>query len=78
MPEPAHLRPEQEQRLAVRRHAVVADVPTDNRAHPGDYFGNGVVHASSEFGVDRISFACNRLPIVCRRTVKRPLPLFFA
>ena len=50
MPEPAHLEPKHEQRRAVSRHAVVADVSTHDQAQPLAHFPDGIVHASSEFG----------------------------
>ena len=66
MPEPADLEPEQVQRRAVHGHAVVADVSTDHRAQPRAHCGNGVVHASSEFGFHRAQLRlqplANRLP----------------
>ena len=77
MPETAHLKPEDVERVAVRGHTVVADVSCDNRAQPRAHRRDGVVHASSEHGVHgaqlRLQSLANRLP----PTVKRPLLRFF-
>src|SRR5690606_35697870 len=45
VPEPADLESEEVERRAVRRHAVVTDVPTDNRPQPLTLLRDGVMHA---------------------------------
>jgi len=66
MPEMADLEPKDVQRVAVRGHTVIADVPSDDRAQPCADCGDGVVHAPSEFGFHRIQLClqtlANRLP----------------
>ena len=47
MPEATHLKPKDVQRVAVRGHAVIADVPADDRAQPRADCRNGVVHTPS-------------------------------
>src|SRR5690606_5092874 len=52
MPKPTHLEPEEGQRMAVHGHAVVTNVPTDDRLQPPALLWNGIVHASSKLGLD--------------------------
>src|SRR2546426_7514341 len=61
MPEPTHLKPKDVQRVAVRGHAVIADVPPDHRAQPCADRRNGVVHASSELGFHRTQLGLHSL-----------------
>jgi hypothetical protein len=51
MPESAHLKPENEERLSVRGHTIVPIVPTDDGAQPFAYLRNGIVHPLLEFGL---------------------------
>jgi hypothetical protein len=66
MPEAADLEPKDVQRVAVRGHTVIADVPADHRAHPCADCRDGVVHAPSEVGFHRVQLRLqartNRLP----------------
>jgi hypothetical protein len=52
VPEPADLEPEEEQREAVHGHAVISDMPCNDRPQPRALLRDGIVHASSEFGFD--------------------------
>lgn len=61
MPEAAHLKPKDVQRVAVCGHAVMADVPTDDCTQPCAYDRDGVVHAPSEFGLHRIQLGLQSL-----------------
>src|SRR5579885_360664 len=45
IPKPAHLKPEGRERGEVHGHAVVAKVPTDDRAQPLAHFRGGILHA---------------------------------
>ena len=78
MPEAADLKPKHVQRGAVHGHAVVTNVPTDNRAQPGADSRNGVVHASSEVGFDlaqlRLQSFANRLPYHREASIAPLLP----
>lgn len=78
MPEATDLKPEDVQRVAVRGHAVIADVPTDHRAQPCADYRNGVVHASSEFGFHRVQLRlqpiANRLPAYREASIAPLLP----
>src|SRR2546427_12678947 len=66
VPEAADLEAEDEQRVAVRGHTVIADVPADHGAQPCAHYRNGVMHASSEFDFHRaqlrLQSLANRLP----------------
>ena len=50
MPEPAHLRPKQEERWHIERDAVIPHVPANHRAQPFAHFRDGFVHAPLELG----------------------------
>jgi hypothetical protein len=61
MPETGHLEPKQMQRRAVHRHPVVADVPRNNRAQPLTLHWDRRVHASPQFGLDRVELRLQAL-----------------
>src|SRR5215472_17208630 len=48
MPEPADLKPQQGERVAVHGYPEVADVPSDHRAQPLALLRDGSVHAPLE------------------------------
>jgi len=50
LPEPRHLRPEQEERRIVQRDTEVSHMTADYRAQPLAHVGDGFVHAPAEFG----------------------------
>ena len=52
VPEPADLEPEQGQRRGVHGHAVVVEVPADDRPQPAALLGDGMVQAPPELGLD--------------------------
>src|SRR4029453_928845 len=65
-PEPADVVAEGAQSRGVQRHAVVADVPTDDAAQPRALLADGAVHASPQLGFHLLHFClqplANRLP----------------
>jgi len=66
MPEPAYLKAEQIQRVAVHGHSVIADMSTHHRPQPLACVLNGGVHAQLPFGFHRVQLRlhplANRLP----------------
>ena len=66
MPEPADPEPKRAQRLSVHGHAVIAEVPFNDRAQPLAHFRDGIVHAPPEFFFHLIQLRLqpftNRLP----------------
>ena len=51
-PETADLEPKEAQRGGVHGHAVVSEVPTNDRLQPSALLRDGIVHASSQLGFD--------------------------
>src|SRR5579864_2254259 len=66
MPEPTYWEPKPIQRRTVGRHSVITNVSTHDRPQPLAHFGDGVMHASFEFGLHlaqlRLQPFANRLP----------------
>jgi hypothetical protein len=52
VPEPADLEPEEDQRGGVHGHAVISDVPCNERPQPCALLRDGIVPASSKLGFD--------------------------
>src|SRR5881397_945229 len=61
MPEAAHLKPKQMQRRAIHGHPVVTDVARNNRAQPLTLHRDRRVHASPQFGFDRVELRLHAL-----------------
>ena len=78
VPETAHLVSEEVERRAVRGHAVIAAVASDNRAQPFAHLGDGVVHASPELGLHRVQLRlqplANGLPYHRKPSIAPLLP----
>jgi hypothetical protein len=77
VPEPPHLEVKEPQRGVVHGHPVIADVSTHHRLQPLALFGDGFVHAKLKFGFHLIQLRLQPFAYGCRKTVNRPLLLFF-
>ena len=77
MPVVAHLEPKDVQRGSVHGHAIVAKMPTHDRAQPLPHFRDGIMHTPSKLGLHfvelRLQPLAHRLPQHRKHSIA-PLP----
>ncbi|GEM_PF-751690 len=75
LPEPPHPVPEHGQRPAIHGHAVVSDVPANDRSQPLPHRRNRVVPASPKLGFHLVQLRLQPLPHRLPKHRETPVPL---
>src|SRR5258705_10303354 len=75
VPEPAHPEPEHGERRAVRRHPIVADVPTYNLTQPCPPRGDRIMPTPPELGLHLAQLRLQPLPDRLPHHREPPVPL---